>query len=490
MKPNVLLALDEIDAAYEQGKTAVRALFERQTGLIRALEAKIQALEDQIAKNSQNSSKPPSSDGLKKPTPKSLRQSSGKPSGGQVGHIGHRLEPVDKPHYIEVHLVTQCGYCQADLAGVEATRVEKRQVFDLPEIQLEVTEHQAEVKTCLVCGQVNHGEFPADVTQPTQYGPRIRAQMVYMNVYHFIPLSRTAEMVSELYQQDISDGTVFATAVELAEQVEGVVEQIKDHLVETEDPVHFDETGARVNGKLEWLHSASTEQATYYAVHPKRGCEAIDAIDILPRRTGWSIHDAWQPYLNYVDAKHGLCNAHLVRELVFLIERYSQKWATNFLSLLLNMKEKVDTAKSQGQVSLAVPQLAAFEQVYDYIVERGMRANPPPVRQTGQRGRLKQSPARNLLDRLMNHKDKVMAFVYDFEVPFDNNLSERDIRMVKVQQKVFGGFRSTEGAKVFCQVRSYISTARKNGQRVLDVLCQAFTGAPYQPGFIASVAPE
>src|SRR5664279_5624776 len=227
MKPNVLLAPDEIDVVYEQGKTAVRALFERQTGLIRALEAKIQALEDQIAKNSQNSSKPPSSDGLKKPTPKSLRQSSGKPSGGQRGHIGHRLEPVDKPQYIEVHPVTQCGYCQADLAGVEATRVEKRQVFDLPEIKLEVTEHQAEVKTCPVCGQVNHGEFPENVTQPTQYGPRIRAQMVYFNVYHFIPLSRTAEIVSELYQQDISDGTVFAAAVELAEQVASVNEQIK-----------------------------------------------------------------------------------------------------------------------------------------------------------------------------------------------------------------------------------------------------------------------
>ncbi len=327
------------------------------------------------------------------------------------------------------------------------------------------------------------------MTQPTQYGSRIRAQMVYMNVYHFIPLSRTAEIVSELYQQDISDGTVFAAAVELAEQVEGVIEQIKDDLVETENPVHFDETGARVNGKLEWLHSASTERATYYAIHPKRGCEAMDAIDILPRRTGWSIHDAWQPYLNYINAKHGLCNAHLVRELVFLIERYFQKWAKNFLSLLLNMKEKVDTAKSQGQVALSALQLAAFEQVYDYIVERGMQANPPPVRQPNQRGRLKQSPARNLLDRLMNHKDKVMAFVYAFDVPFDNNLAERDIRMVKVQQKVSGGFRSSEGANVFCQVRSYISTARKNGQRVLDALHQAFTGTPYAPDFIVAKAP-
>jgi transposase len=485
MKPSVLPTPDEIHAAYQQGEKAVKVLFEAQANLIQALEARIQALEDQIAKNSQNSSKPPSSDGLNKPRPKSLRQSSGKARGGQTGHIGHRLEPVDKPQHIEVHPVAHCQYCQADLTGVEASKVEKRQVFDLPEVKLEVTEHQAEVKTCPLCGQVNHGEFPADVTQPTQYGPRVRAQMVYLNVYHFIPLERTAELVSELYQQPVSDGTVFAAAVELAELVTPVNEQIKAYLVETEAPVHFDETGARVNGQLEWLHSASTEQATSYAIHPKRGGEAINAIDILPRRTGWSIHDAWQPYLNYVDAKHGLCNAHLVRELVFLIERYGQGWARDFLALLLNMKQKVDTAQSQGQVALSALQLAAFEQVYDQIVERGERANPPPVRQPHQRGRLKQSPARNLLDRLIKHRDKVMAFVYAFDVPFDNNLAERDIRMVKVQQKVSGGFRSGDGANIFCQVRSYISTARKNGQRVLEVLTQAFSGTPYWPAFVS-----
>jgi transposase len=265
---------------------------------------------------------------------------------------------------------------------------------------------------------------------------------------------------------------------------------VKAHLVETETPVHFDETGARVNGKLAWLHSASTEQATFYAIHPKRGSEAMDAIDILPKRQGWSIHDAWQPYFNYPEAKHGLCNAHLVRELVFLIEHYSQAWAKDFLALLTNMKEKVDAAKSLGQSTLSELQLAAFEHVYDRIVELGERANPPPVRQPNQRGRLKQSPARNLLDRLIKYKAEVMAFVYDFDVPFDNNLAERDIRMVKVQQKVSGGFRSSDGANVFCQVRSYISTARKNGQHVLDVLYQALKGAPYWPSVIPAQLAE
>jgi transposase len=193
---------------------------------------------------------------------------------------------------------------------------------------------------------------------------------------------------------------------------------------------------------------------------------------------------------NYPDAKHGLCNAHLVRELIFLIEHHTQAWAKDFLSLLTNMKEKVDTAKSLGQSTLSALQVAVFEQVYDRIVELGERANPPPTRQPNQRGRLKQSPARNLLDRLIKYKAEVMAFVYDFAVPFDNNLAERDIRMVKVQQKVSGGFRSGDGANVFCQVRSYISTARKNGKYVLDVLYQALSGTPYSPSSIQAHVPE
>ena len=484
MKPSELPSADDIHAAYEAGEATVRALFEVQAKVIRALEARIQALEDQLAKNSRNSSKPPSSDGLKRPKPKSRRQKSGKPSGGQKGHVGYRLEPVEKPQHTEIHRVLECQRCHTDLAGVAMRKVEKRQVFDLPEVKLEVTEHQAEVKTCPVCGEINQAAFPEGVTQPTQYGPRLRAQMVYFNAYHFIPLARTAEVVGELYGQPIAEDTVATAVVEVARRVEAVNEQVKTYLVETETPVHFDETGARVKGTLEWMHSASTEQATFYAIHPKRGSDAMDAIDILPERHGWSIHDAWQPYFKYPEAKHGLCNAHLVRELVFLIEHCSQAWAKDFLSLLTNMKEKVDAAKTQGQSILSTLQVLVFEQVYDWIVERGERANPPPVRQPSQRGRLKQSPARNLLDRLKIYKNEIMAFVYDFAVPFDNNLAERDIRMVKVQQKVSGGFRSDDGAHVFCQVRSYISTARKNGQRVLDVLYQALTGTPYVPACV------
>src|SRR5258708_35887122 len=490
MEPQAVPTSDEIHAVYAQGEAAVFALVEAQAKQIQVLGARVQALEDHLAKNSQNSSKPPSSDGLNKPSPKSLRQRSGKPSGGQKGYTGNRLEPVDKPDHTELHPVTACQHCQADLAGVAVDKVDKRQVFDLPEIRLEVTEHQAEVKTCPACGQVNAAAFPSEVTQPTQYGPRVRAQMVYFHVYHFIPLERTAEIIGELYQQNISDGTVFAASVEMAQQVAPVTEQFKAHLTETEAPVHFDETGARVNGKLVWLHSASTEQVTYYEIHPKRGGEAIEAIGILPKRTGWSIHDAWLPYLTYLAAKPGLCNAHLVRELIFLMERHEQEWAGYFLDLLLNLKQRVDTAKIQGKGALSQFQLTPFEVCDKWIVQTTFEANPAPERQPNQRGKLKQSPARNLLNRLLAHKHKILAFARDFAVPFDNNLAERDIRMVKVHQKVSGGFRSSVGANIFCRVRSYISTARKNGQRVLDVLVQALRGTPYSPAFIASIAPE
>jgi transposase len=490
MKPSLLPTREEVHAAYHEGEESVLRLFDVLAKTVRDLEGQNQVLKDQLAKNSRNSSKPPASDGLNKPAPKSRRVKSGKPSGGQPGHQGCRLAPVDKPDHIEVYTVVHCAQCQADLTEVSVSRVEKRQVFDLPVVRLEVTEHRSEVKTCPHCGQANAAVFPRDVTQPTQYGPRLRAQMVYFNVYHFIPLARTAEILSELYQPPISDGTIYAASVAMAAEVAPVNEQVKTYLIETAEAVHVDESGARVNGKLAWFHSASTSQATYYAIQPKRGSEAMDAIGILKERHGWVIHDAWKPYFTYEQAKHGLCNAHLVRELVFLLERRDQQWAASLLDLLLEMKRQVERATELRQTALPRPQQTVFEQRYDFVIAWGETDNPPPVREPNQRGRLKQSPARNLLDRLITHKDKVLAFIYDFNVPFDNNLAERDIRMVKVQQKVSGGFRSSEGANVFCQVRSYISTARKNGQRVLDALIQAFQSKPYITPAIMALAAE
>jgi transposase len=463
----------------------VIALVERLFTTIRTLEARIQALEDQLAKDSHNSSKPPSSDGLKR-KPKSLRHKSGKKSGGQKGHTGYRLEKVAEPKYVKVHEVKQCRQCAADLGEVKADGYEKRQVFDLPEVVVEVTEHQAEIKTCPVCGAITEAAFPADVTQETQYGPRVRAQMVYFNEYQFIPLERTTEVIADLYQQPVAEGTVEAADEKVAEEVAPLNAEIKSHLIDTPEPVHFDETGMRIGGQLHWLHSASTQQATYYEIQPRRGSEAMDRIGILPQRTGWSIHDYWKAYLKYPHTRHGLCNAHNVRDLIFILEVEKQAWAGEMLDLLLQIKQTVESAKERNLTALCAEQIAAFEVHYDQIVTAGLLINPMPERPEGKRGRLKQSFPKNMLDRLRDHKEMVLAFMHDFQVPFDNNQAERDIRMAKLKQKVSGGFRSQEGAKNFCHIRSYISTARKNGQHVLQALYQALVGTPFRPPFIAT----
>jgi transposase len=473
---------DEVRAAYREGEEAVVLLF---MGLV----ARIQELEARLNKDSHNSSKPPTSDGLKKPPKHGLRHKSGKKSGGQMGHEGHRLEAVANPKHIVIHPVTRCRRCQASLEGLEAEKYEKRQVFDLPdEVRLEVTEHRAEIKDCPQCGEVNQGEFPAGVSQATQYGPRVRAQMVYFNNYQFVPLERTVEIIKDLYQQPISEGVVVAAVQEVARQVTPVIEGIKEHLIHTEEAVHFDETGMREGG-LKWLHSASTALVTFFAIHAKRGQEAMDKIGILPKRTGWCIHDYWKPYLTYQQAKHGLCGAHLLRELTFLVENYLQAWTEPMIKLLTEIQQAVEAAKAFGRAALSAEQITNFKNRYDQLVAEGLLANPPPER-TGKRGRVKQTPPKNLLDRLRDHPDKVLAFMNDFKVPFDNNQAERDIRMAKLKQKISGCFRSDDGSQAFCQVRSYISTAHKNEQPILEALYLALIGIPFVPSFIATEMPD
>jgi transposase len=250
--------------------------------------------------------------------------------------------------------------------------------------------------------------------------------------------------------------------------------------------VHFDETGLRLEGKTHWLHSASTERLTYYTVHRKRGQQAMDAVGILPNLMGCAIHDGWRSYFKYGD-RHGLCNAHHLRKLNFLEERYPQPWVTQMSTLLVEIKDTVDKAKENQSTCLTEKQLSDFERQYDLLVEEGLKANPLREPEEGvprKRGRVQQAPARNLLETFKTYKNFVLAFMYAFKVPFDNNLAERDIRMMKLKQKISGCFRTSQGSDTFCLIRGYISTARKNGVHVLDALRQAFDKNPYLPAFI------
>ncbi|MFZ1537497.1 MAG: IS66 family transposase [Chromatiaceae bacterium] len=489
MTPTAHPTPEEIRAIYRQGEDAVVASFEQMVALMRTLEARIQALEDQLAKNSGNSSKPPSSDGYKKGKQRSLRQASGKKVGAQEGHPGHSLQAAETPDAFQVHPVEHCQGCQASLTEVPVSDYERRQVFDLPPVvRLIVTEHQAEIKYCPKCGQMNKGEFPAGVSQPVQYGTGIKAQLVYFNQYHHVPVERTCEIMADLYGQPVGAGTVVTASDQLAEKVEPVNAAAKEYLIDTSEPVHLDETGARVEKELHWIHVASTNAVTHLELNRRRGSQAYQEIGILPKRTGLVVHDDYSSYFLYDNTQHATCNAHHLRDLIFIRDQHQQSWAEKLIELLLEIKQTVETSQDAGRIALDPQQIAGFEGRYAALIEQGYQDNPLPVPAPGaakQRGRPKQSQARNLLDRLLKHQQAVLAYMYDFNVPFDNNLAERDLRMVKLKQKVSGCFRTQAGGQTFCAIRSYISTARKNDLPILDALRMAFAGDPFSPSCVS-----
>lgn len=484
-EPQPILNRAEIRAVYAQGEEAVIALVEGLLERIKRLETRLEALEGQLSKNSNNSSKPPSGDGFVKRT-KSLRSKSEKSSGGQLEHPGHTLEWSEEVDEVVEHRVETCSGCGASLGASATEETFSRQVHDIPAIELKVIEHRIEVKCCAACGQKNEGEFPTEVSNVVQYGPRLKGVMVYLMEGQLIPSERTVDVLRDVLGVEVSAGTLYNTREQCFQQLEPITAEIRNSLLAT-DVVHFDETGLRVNGQLWWLHVASSSGLTYYFVHPKRGREAMEAMGILLEYGGKAIHDGWQSYMVYA-CTHFLCNAHHLRELQFILERYHQVWAYQMSLLLVTIYAEVEAAKVAGQMALSPEQLDAFADRYRATLVDGFAANPIlalPPEAPKPRGRPKQSPARNLLERLRSQSASVLGFMYDFEVPFDNNQAERDIRMMKLKQKISGSFRSSGGAIMFCRIRGYLSTLRKQGRNVLDALIALFSRNP-QPLFLQS----
>lgn len=475
----------EFEALYAAGADALFALFARQEAQMAALTARVAELEGRLAGNSQNSHRPPSSDGPRKP-PRGQRRPSGKRPGGQPGHPGHTLRMVATPDRVVEHRPGRCAACGAALAGVPACAVVRRQVVDLPPLALAVTEHRAARVRCPACHRPTTAAFPAEVAQPVQYGPRLKGVAVYLRHYQLLPYARAGEVLADLCGARLSLGTLEAAeascAAALAEVEEGIKAALRGAAV-----AHADETGVAVAGRRHWVHVVSTARLTHYAQHAKRGQVATDAVGILPAFAGRLVHDAWAPYWRYACA-HALCNAHHLRELTAVAEQVGQPWATALHTLLRAMQRAVARARARGSASLAGPTRERFVARYRRALAEGYAMNPPPARDAtaGRRGRLKQSAARNLLDRLAGHEAEALAFLDDWRVPFDNNQAERDLRMLKVQQKISGTFRAPAGADRFCRIRGYISTLRKQGLPVLTALEQALRGQPLWP----DLAPE
>jgi transposase len=433
--------------------------------LLLAQEARIAELERRLGLNSSNSGKPPSSDGLKKPPrTSSLRQPSGKKTGGQKGHPGETLRRSETPDAVIDHYPPGCAACGALLTEAMATDFVARQVFDLPEPQpLIVTEHRAHGCRCATCGSQTRATFPDWVTAPVQYGKRIGAFVLYLLHYQLLPEQRLATLMADLFGVHLVTATIARISQGCAERFQDFAAAVRDRVAAA--PVkHLDETGFRVGGKTQWLHIASTMLLTFYRVAAKRG-------SLLDGLTGIVVHDHWKPYYTLKGVLHALCNAHHLRELKALVEIEKEDWARRMQRLLRHACHAVNLAREQD-VPLKPGLIALIERRYAAIVADGLafHEGQPALTRTRPRGRPPRRVGHNLLLRLCTHRQDVLRFLTDPLVPFTNNLAERDGRMMKLRQKISGGFRSDDGAKDFAVIRSVLSTARKQGWHMLQTL--------------------
>jgi transposase len=436
---------------------------------------RIAELEARLKQTPRNSSRPPSSEGLAKPASRSLRKKSGRKPGGQDGHKGTTLAQVARPDREIRHEPGCCGNCGAGLAGRPVTAVERRQVFDLKPVRAEVTEHQLVEREC-GCGHRTKGTAPQGAEAPVQYGPRIAAVIVYLCAGHFLSKDRTALALAELFGIPCSSGTVAALTARAAGRLDGFLERARGQIA-TSEVAGFDETGFRVEGRLAWVHCARTGKYTLLMVHPKRGTEAMKAMGVLPSFAGVAVHDAWAPYDTYAAPDHQLCCAHALRELQAVADTAPQGqwcWATQAAEALTAMQELVREAISQGHDAVDPAALAAQVRLFRSAVLAG-------ASQTAARSGALMRKHNALARRLRDRQDDYLRFTSDFRAPPDNNGTERDIRMAKLKQKVSGCLRTMTGARQFCAIRSYLSTAAKHGLGFFDALVMLTEGEPWMP---------
>ena len=455
---------------------AAGALGQARAELAEARE-QIAELEARLKQNPRNSSRPPSSEGLAKPAPKprSLRKKTGRKPGGQDGHKGTTLAQAARPDREIRHEPGCCGRCGAGLAGRPVTGVERRQVFDLPPVRAEVTEHQLIEREC-GCGQRTRGAAPPGAEAPVQYGPRVAAVIVYLYAGQFLSKERTAVALAELFGIPCSSGTVAALTARAAGRLDGFLEQVRQGITAS-DVAGSDETGFRVEGRLAWVHCARTGKYTLLMVHPKRGTKAMEAMGVLPRFAGVAVHDAWAPYNTYTAPEHQLCCAHAQRELQAVTDAAPQGqwcWAAQAAEALTAMQQLVSEAIRRGRDAVDPAVLAAQVRLFRSAALIG-------TAQTAARSGALMKKHNALARRLRDRQDDYLRFTTDLRAPPDNNGTERDIRMAKLKQKVSGCLRTMTGARQFCAIRSYLSTAAKHGLSFFHALVMLTEGEPWMP---------
>lgn len=471
----------QIDFLTEQN-SALTATVDIMNQTITELNQTIRELKEQLNKNSKNSSKPPSSDGLKKPAIKknrSLRESSGKKQGAQEGHDGVHLSVISEPDHTKDHMHSDCTDCpHRAKCLLKACTKETRHEVDAV-VTVDVTAHNLiEVRECPLHGGIKTGAFPENIKATVQYGKNLQAMVVAFNTVGAVSINRTHEILSSVFNIPLATGTIKNMVTRCAESLKDTYERIRLKMVIL-GLIHCDETGSRVDGKTCWVHVASDRDYTYLTINQKRGQIDMDAADVLPHARGIIVHDCWGSYWKYQNVTHAICCAHLLRELNGVIENHpEQTWATRFKKLLLDMKKVRDKALLSNKDEVSYYHRHKFDMEYDAIIKTAYKENPLPETPMKKRGRKKKSKVLNLICRLDNYKGSVCLFIKNLCVPFDNNQAERDLRMVKVKTKVSGCFRSEEGAQEYLTIMSYIGSARKHGINAFTAIREALNGNP------------